>query len=239
MRRVTFQVIDGYDKGRIFRDLPTPFTIGREEGNLICLNDERVSRCHLKIISDQEDVVVLDLDSTNGTLVNGKPITVCRLELGDCIRIGRTSLLYGSPQEVAQLIAQDQQKSSLAAGFSPGEVGARTPKVPAEALGEECVPFRLSQEDAIQLTRLLLERTDSPPPPPSRLSPHETARLVGFLELIHERLARCSREAIYHLELKNHVLIPQYAWHGLLDMQFLVSRYIRMLTQAEEWETLE
>ena len=42
--KVTFQVLEGVDKGRTFRELATPVTIGREEGNLLRLNDERVSR---------------------------------------------------------------------------------------------------------------------------------------------------------------------------------------------------
>ena len=46
---VTFQVVDGVDKGRVFRDLPVPLTIGREEGNLLRLNDERVSRFHAEV----------------------------------------------------------------------------------------------------------------------------------------------------------------------------------------------
>src|SRR5262249_23221861 len=48
MTKVTFQVLEGIDKGRVFRDLTTPVTIGREEGNLLRLNDERVSRFHAK-----------------------------------------------------------------------------------------------------------------------------------------------------------------------------------------------
>ena len=33
MPAVTFQILEGIDKGRVYRDLPTPVTIGREEGN--------------------------------------------------------------------------------------------------------------------------------------------------------------------------------------------------------------
>ena len=43
MRTVTFLVLEGVDKGRVFRDLPIPVTIGREEGNALRLNDERVN----------------------------------------------------------------------------------------------------------------------------------------------------------------------------------------------------
>src|ERR1700732_3980592 len=67
---VTFQILEGIDKGRVFRDLPTPLTIGREEGNILRLNDERVSRFHAKVQIDSEDFILTDLESTNGTRVN-------------------------------------------------------------------------------------------------------------------------------------------------------------------------
>ena len=82
MRTVTFQILDGVDKGRVFRDLAIPVTIGREEGNLLRLNDERVSRFHAKIQFDGGDVIITDLDSTNGTRVNGSPVQIRRLQPG-------------------------------------------------------------------------------------------------------------------------------------------------------------
>ena len=59
---VTFQVLEGIDKGRVFRDLPTPVTLGREEGNGLRLNDERVSRFHAKIQQDGDDIILDGLD---------------------------------------------------------------------------------------------------------------------------------------------------------------------------------
>ena len=44
MALVTLRVLDGPDRGRAFEDLLTPVSIGREEGNAVQLNDERVSR---------------------------------------------------------------------------------------------------------------------------------------------------------------------------------------------------
>ena len=45
MRNVTFQVIEGVDKGRVFRDLGIPVSIGREEGNVLRLNE--IGRAHV------------------------------------------------------------------------------------------------------------------------------------------------------------------------------------------------
>jgi pSer/pThr/pTyr-binding forkhead associated (FHA) protein len=119
MANVTFQVIDGVDKGVIFSELTTPITIGREEGNSIRLNDERISRFHAKIQFDQGDMILTDLESTNGTRVNGQLVHVHRLRHGDCVHLGRSVLLYGSLDDIAaretqlaQAAGQRVQKSS-------------------------------------------------------------------------------------------------------------------------------
>src|ERR1700733_3152542 len=100
MPAVTFQIIEGIDKGRIFRELPTPVTIGREEGNLLRLNDERVSRFHAKVQQDSGDIILTDLESTNGTRVNGNVVQIRRLRAGDRIGVGRSMLRFGSLGEI-------------------------------------------------------------------------------------------------------------------------------------------
>src|SRR5215472_11852760 len=100
MMTVTFQVLDGVDRGRVFRNLPPPVTIGREEGNGLRLNDERVSRFHAKVQQDNGDIILTDLESTNGTRVNGKAVQIRRLRPGDRILVGRSVLLFGSPEEI-------------------------------------------------------------------------------------------------------------------------------------------
>ena len=102
MAEVTFQVLEGMERGRIFADLSTPLTIGREEDNGIQLNDERVSRFHLKIQEDAGRVILTDLESTNGTRVNGVPSQLRVLQIGDLISIGRCLLVYGSPAKIAE-----------------------------------------------------------------------------------------------------------------------------------------
>ena len=103
---VTFQVLEGIDKGRVFHGLATPVTIGREEGNTIQLNDERVSRYHLKIQEDNSRLVLTDLDSTNGTKVNGEDIQLRILKFGDMIALGRSVLLFGSREQIAGRLAR-------------------------------------------------------------------------------------------------------------------------------------
>src|SRR5436189_4510499 len=87
MPLVTFQILEGIDKGRVYRDLQTPVSIGREEGNLLRLNDERVSRFHAKVQVDNSEIILTDLDSTNGTRVNNNVVQIRRLRPGDRVGI--------------------------------------------------------------------------------------------------------------------------------------------------------
>ena len=102
MAEVNFQILEGMERGRMFADISTPFTIGREEDNAVQLNDERVSRFHLKVQEDAGKVILTDLESTNGTRVNGVPTTMRVLQIGDLIAIGRCLLVYGNPKEIGQ-----------------------------------------------------------------------------------------------------------------------------------------
>ena len=100
MADVTLRVLDGADRGRCYEHLPTPVTIGREEGNTVQLNDERISRFHIKIQEDQGKLVLTDLESTNGTRVNGEDVQLRILRFGDVIALGRSVLLYGTREQI-------------------------------------------------------------------------------------------------------------------------------------------
>src|SRR6267378_893141 len=121
---VTFQILDGIDKGRIFRDLPTPVTVGREEGNVLRLNDERVSRFHAKVQLDDGDFILTDLESTNGTRVNGNVVQIRRLRYGDQVTVGKSKLLFGSTEQIAARIAALQANSKPLLG---GTIGKSVP----------------------------------------------------------------------------------------------------------------
>jgi pSer/pThr/pTyr-binding forkhead associated (FHA) protein len=68
-------------------------TIGRSNGVDIVIPDEAVSRTHAAFRADGQTLVVEDLGSSNGTLVNGEPIaTPQRLSPGDVVTVGSTEL---------------------------------------------------------------------------------------------------------------------------------------------------
>lgn len=68
----------------------SPMTLGRGAEADLQVLDEKVSRVHCSLRPLDGDVVVTDLDSTNGTFVNGRSIDVGRIRPGDKLRVGRT-----------------------------------------------------------------------------------------------------------------------------------------------------
>src|SRR6185295_18375370 len=69
-------------------------TIGRRADNEICLPNLAVSGEHAVVVTILTDSFLEDLGSTNGTLVNGRPIAKHFLRDRDQIDIGRQLLVY-------------------------------------------------------------------------------------------------------------------------------------------------
>ena len=68
-------VLDGPDKGQSFDLEGDPIHIGRSPDNHIQLKDTYISRRHLKILRRGEKYLIKDLESKNGTFVDGVPIS--------------------------------------------------------------------------------------------------------------------------------------------------------------------
>jgi pSer/pThr/pTyr-binding forkhead associated (FHA) protein len=67
-------------------------TIGRVEDNTFPITDPSVSSHHCEIELRGADVVVRDLNSTNGTYMNGEKITEATLKSGQTLRLGQIEL---------------------------------------------------------------------------------------------------------------------------------------------------
>jgi signal transduction histidine kinase len=87
-------VIHGNDQGMKFDLEADRLTLGRESSNPIQLHDREVSRVHAELRRDGDEFVVADLDSSNGTFVNGVRVHSQRLASGDRVQLGRTMMLF-------------------------------------------------------------------------------------------------------------------------------------------------
>ncbi|MFP5225471.1 MAG: FhaA domain-containing protein [Actinomycetota bacterium] len=68
--------------------------LGRSEGNDIVIPDQGVSRRHAEIRKEGDEWVIIDLGSTNGTEINGKPVNRHRLAHGDRLTLGESHLEF-------------------------------------------------------------------------------------------------------------------------------------------------
>lgn len=88
------RVVEGHQLGATFHLGERTCTAGRDPGNLIQLVDDDASRRHAQFKWCDDHYELIDLDSTNGTSVNGRPIETHRLAHGDRLRIGSHLLLF-------------------------------------------------------------------------------------------------------------------------------------------------
>lgn len=76
-----------------------PVTIGRQSSNDVVLSDPNVSRRHAELRRNGEHWVLVDLGSTNGSLVNGKLAREHRLADGDRLGFGSSELVFQTSRE--------------------------------------------------------------------------------------------------------------------------------------------
>jgi hypothetical protein len=80
--------------------LDSAYTLGRAPGNTISIPDGSVSSNHARILRTPEGFVLEDLQSRNGTFVNGEQVTDKRLLTdGDLIRLGKIIMTFNVARE--------------------------------------------------------------------------------------------------------------------------------------------
>lgn len=67
-------------------------TVGRVEDNAFQIAEPSVSSHHCEILLRGDQVIVKDLESTNGTYINGQKVTESTLQSGQILRLGQLEL---------------------------------------------------------------------------------------------------------------------------------------------------
>jgi pSer/pThr/pTyr-binding forkhead associated (FHA) protein len=197
-------------------------TIGRLPENTISIANMGVSRRHLRIEEDYDRKYVLtDLNSLNGSTVNGKRIKKVRLNSGDKITIGKFTIIY----------------EEIAAGADPAaDTGmarpAPAPGVPYEEQAPQAQPDKRSDTGAFSKPK------DLPHPAPSEdVEEHgRTQKVPAASEEEGEKIPMLI-ETAKHL---SYVLDKQYMTLGSGDSDdipvtgFMVSEQQAFLELTEE-----
>jgi len=211
MATVNFRVMQGADRGRAYLDLKLPITIGREEGNAIQLNDERISRFHVKIQEDNQHIVLTDLDSTNGTRVNGLDCQLRILRFGDVIAVGRSTLLFGLREEIAERLGEGLTVDHLSTGSAKD------------------ADFELwGLSNAAQL----LSINNPEPKIPQKLTPSQAAQLTELLEFFHGQFGTIV-DTVKRPEQASTVQVDIATWQLMLQVYSRLSELIRSIGDPE------
>lgn len=89
---VSLEVTDGPDRGKVHRVARRVVVIGREHSD-VAIPDPGISRRHASIeVLDIDTIILRDLSSTNGTYHNDQLIAFCKVQDGDEIRIGGSTM---------------------------------------------------------------------------------------------------------------------------------------------------
>jgi hypothetical protein len=220
MAYITLRVLHGADRGRVFERLPTPVTIGREEGNSIQLNDERISRYHLKLQTDNDKIVATDLESTNGTKINGEDIQVRILRDGDMISVGRSLLLVGSHSDIDRRIAAHHPEADN------GHAQQLRDRIEKIATHNSDV---VADVGAVRSPLL----PGGPPPLPERLSPAQSAELSELLEYVQAVLRNTTEGAVMR-NASERVELEFPDWQAVLDLQGRLAELLREIGEPSQ-----
>lgn len=209
MQAVTLRVLEGADRGRVFDDISPPISIGREAGNTIQLNDDRVSRFHVKLQYDHENVVLTDLESTNGTRVNGEDTHLRILRYGDVITLGRSTILFGKREQISERMRK-LNRPELEKKLNSIAGSKDNPDFPW--LSDPNYQLGLSESQ--------------PPALPKGLSPGQAAQLSELIEYLHMHMRRLISEAQVNNQGES-VTLGAVHWQRILDLQARLAECLR------------
>ncbi len=89
-------ILSGVLEGKVIDIMEERITVGRALDNMIRLEDGTVSHHHCMLLMEGGDIKLRDLNSTNGTRVNGMRIVESKLHNGDQVRMGSVEMRFES-----------------------------------------------------------------------------------------------------------------------------------------------
>jgi two-component system cell cycle response regulator len=112
-------VLAGESLGQMFRVDQSEILIGRAADTSIRLRDDGVSRHHARIVQRDGGLCIEDLESANGTLVNGQRVRSAVLRDGDKIQVGSTTILkFTHADELEEDFQQKMHDAALYDGLT-------------------------------------------------------------------------------------------------------------------------
>lgn len=105
-------------------------TVGRVEDNTFQIAEQSVSSHHCEILLKGNDVVIKDLNSTNGTFINGERVAEATLKPGQTLRLGQIELKLDGPApagkkqlDATMVIPQGVKRDEIGTALHQGKLG--------------------------------------------------------------------------------------------------------------------
>ena len=112
-------VLAGGNVGEMYRLDEGETFLGRGQTATIKLMDDGISRKHARIVQQGGEVMIEDLQSSNGTIVNGAPVATQLLKDGDKIRLGSTTILkFTYNDQLDESFQQQMYEAALRDGLT-------------------------------------------------------------------------------------------------------------------------
>ena len=118
VRRIKLLVISGPLQGREILVNRDTFTIGSGSHNDLIVEDSTVSKRHCEIVVEQSGYLIRDLESTNGTLVQGVRVSSAHLPPGSEIQLGKTRIVFCPLQEAHDIPLSNREAFGAMLGSS-------------------------------------------------------------------------------------------------------------------------
>ncbi len=112
-------VLAGGNVGEMYRLDEGETFLGRGQTATIKLMDDGISRKHARIVQQGGEVMIEDMRSSNGTIVNGAPVSTQLLKDGDKIRLGSTTILkFTYNDQLDESFQQQMYEAALRDGLT-------------------------------------------------------------------------------------------------------------------------
>lgn len=144
------------------------FIIGRDKDADLSIDENVISRHHVKLEKKWGGIVITDLDSKNGTFVNNERVKEKLLRDGDKVMLGTIKVLYRNPQDVniekiSQEISRKKKEAAMREAEALAEKQREEERVVREAEEEEKAKNEAEAQAVEQALRA--EKQEEPSPP--------------------------------------------------------------------------
>ncbi|MBL4632501.1 MAG: sigma 54-interacting transcriptional regulator [Kofleriaceae bacterium] len=118
LRKCKLVVLRGPEKGTEYIVQGEVIRVGKGAENDLVVSDETVSRMHFEIVRDAKGYLLRDLDSTNGTFLDGAEIREAYIRAGSVIAAGAAELKFSPFEERIQIFPSDKEQLGEMVGCS-------------------------------------------------------------------------------------------------------------------------